>query len=311
MKQHYYVNAPSTKVQTKEMDGQRAMLFEHNLTRLDSENFKLLLERQKRMNAVTENLPGNKQETRLPGAEPNAKLYDQLVLGGGFRPAELPDTLPDVESALPLHRKFYEANGDGKVHAKFLPFSKEQAGQFILEKKNYVIGMMLEHSAEVVSSNSDPEDIGFMFEKSGTMAVRFIIGDVENPTYRLKLIFRRPEAHQRAQFRQGFLRLIDHRRKGGMGKSEMVYDLQKGFAFFNTYFETVSTEPDIEDDGTKVEYSEVCFITDTEAAGEKKGPGFETYNDSRKADFLKFFNPLFQVESASALVIAFSETAEK
>jgi hypothetical protein len=333
----YLVNPATAKVQTLELDGdQRKLLFDHNLSCLNSSNFQLLLEKEKATKRVTEKMTKNRLRRHEPSSKPDAELYKTLIVSGAFRPYGLTETY-DEETTIPTRfRPFFEANGDGKFHVRPLPVERERMLGFSEERQKNALERYLECKGEVVSIARDETDISFMFDDGGIMAVRLLIGDPESPAYRLKLLFHRPESTRRTNFKDDFAYGVEYT-KGGLGKIETIIDLRQGYSFFQEHFTGISTEPDEQADGTIIEYSEVVF-RDTRsletrlAAGQAPRPvsavddgeagenavaesedtenqvEYVSYCDALRSQFLAEFNPMYGIEAAAAVVQSFGRT---
>jgi hypothetical protein len=327
----YWVDQPTTKVQTLEADGDREVVFLHTFAALNAGNQQLIIQREKDTKRVTEKMTKGRVRPRLPKeSEANHLFYSALIQGGGFRPKSLPAAVVD-KGLIPSEAvQLYKQNGDGQWHADFFPLTAEQMKNFSVEYMESAIEQWFKVKGESVASSNSLTDISFMFEQGGVIAVRLLIGDPENPAYRLKLLFRRPEQTRRSSFRDDFAYGIEHT-KGEVGKLETVINLGQGISFCDEHFLGISTEPDTKPDGTIVHYSDVVF-TDTRSLDERLAAGeaprnitavdptpaateeavaepeelaFQPYTEGLRLRFLQSFHPMYKVEAAATVISAF------
>jgi hypothetical protein len=273
---------------------------------------------------------------RLPKEdEANKTFYRALIRGGGFRPMELPPSVIDLGTVPAEAHEIYTKSGD-IYRAGFFPLTVEEMKEFDVERMERAIDRWFKCNGEVVSSGRGLKDIRFMQAKGGIIKVRLNIGDPENPAYRIKAHFRKPEQHKRFDFKQEFAYNIDHT-VGEQGKIETVINLEQGIAFTNEHFIGISTEPDTDKHGKLIEYSKVV-LTDTRTveerieAGEQPRPTSAVevddvaedgktghdgtteqdevihlldYDDSLRQRFLDALHPMFKVEMAATAVASF------
>lgn len=327
-----WIDQPIHRVQTIEPDGEREVVFEYQFSALNTGNERLLHDRENDIERVTLKLTKQRFRQKLPKEiEANRTFFCAVVRGGGFRPDVLPATVIDLASVPAEAHEIYSLNGDGAYHAGFFPLDVEEIREFDVERMEHGIERWFQCNGEVVASGRGLKDIEFMKARGGVITVRLLIGDRDAPDYRIKALFRRPDANRRYDFKDRFAYNVDHT-KGEQGKIETVISLKEGIDFFGEHFIGISTEPDLDKDGRLIEYSEVVF-TDTRSLEERMAAGeaprltsavephadpgetdlevspeavnFLPYEEALRSRFVAACHPMWKVEMSATAISSF------
>lgn len=308
----YQVDDPIMAVQTPDSIGGNRIVTRHVLAALTRDNFDLLVKREKDTKRVTERVGKDGRRHHSNETEADAVLYRALMesagKGGGWRPGGL-TPVADLEMVEPSHRELFMENTESGMWEPTHWFEIPVGRMLTLNTERQAAAMQ---RALMCKAEHAPDelDISFMFEEAGVMRMRFLIGDPEEPAYRLLMNIRRPESQRRAKFRDSFAYSIDRTKAEG-GKSEMRIDLHQGVGFFDEHFGTILEDP---------AYSQVTMRAPTRVSdeptpisavpveGEDEFVPRVPYTDSMRGQFLKHFNPYFRVEIASTTVLAFNNT---
>lgn len=312
----YQVDRAIHKVQTLDEDGDDKYLFRHDFARLDATNVGLLLEREKETKRITEKLGKGRSRGRLRSEKADRDFYTALITGGGWRPFGLE---PKAEEGLiePSMKQYYSLNSDTNLwEPGWIELDKATMQGLTIEKMSEAIERWLMCKGKKVKSGS----IDFMFEKAGIMKIGLLIGDPDEPAYKLLFEMRRPDDKRRTKFKDDFAYAIDHSKGGEMGKVETIIDLRQGIGFFDEY---LSSCPEDE------EYSQIVFQDKRDFGEQGREPkqisavpveGEEAavdelvvrpYSEEIRGDLINYLNPHFKVEVAAAVISSFSKTDQE
>lgn len=270
----YPVNKKSYKVQDTFTEDGSKYIVTAEYRRLDSDNFRILLDKEAKTKRTTETLPKNRTREKLSVDEAQDGLFKSLALNGWLK-------VDDEEEETLSYPEICELNIEQKIalNIKFL---------------------------DCKSTVKKVEGTGkhaFLFERDGHMIVEFLIGDPENPVWRLLTKCRRPRQSRRSKFRDDFQYSITNR-GGDLPITDTHIDLSTGKQFFDEYFETIINDPN---------YSKVVFLKEEKEEGsdvvkEVLDHEYEEGNEEHKKKFLKFFNPHFKVEYAGSVIATFNKS---
>lgn len=304
----YVVNQQTYKVMVHESNGDNRYVVMHEFKRLDAGNSDLLVKKEKATIRVRQNVGRGRAKARFDETKADAALYKELIVAGGWRPADL-EPVKNEDLISEENRSLYTFNEDtGEWVPGWNEISRSKCLEITPEKMKFAIDTYLECRAEVLSVGSG---IDFMFEQGGTMRVSLKIGDPDSPSYTLLLEIRRPESGRRNSFKDSFVSSIEDTR-GEMAKIETTINLRSGIAFFQEHLATVLEEdefnPVVFRDDRTVAATVADGDTPTAHSAVEDLPALTPYTDQKRGDFLKLMNPMFQVEVAAAVVAHFNKT---
>lgn len=313
----YRVDAPIHKIQTLDEDGDDKYLFRHDFTRLDGNNVGLLLKREKDTKRITEKMTKGRTRAKLRSADADKEFYSALITGGGWRPYGL-DPKNDEKLIQPSMHEFYSLNQETSLwEPGWKEMSREEMLILTSEKMSEAIERWLLCRGKKLSSGG----IDFMFEKGGIMKISLLLGDSDDPAYKLLFELRRPDSKRRTRFKEDFAYAIDHSKGGELGKIETVIDLQQGISFFDEYFATCPNGDPA--------YSQIVFEDKREFSEGGREPqpvsavppesgdqqdaelAVRPYSDDLREDLVTHLNPNFKVELAAAAIQSFSKTDQE
>lgn len=309
--QPYKVDEKTYRTQTIERDGERRVRFRHDFLRLDMSNFDLLLKREKETVRYSEKMGKGRARPHYDEHKADSNFYKALVVGGGWRPAEL-GPVTDLELVPEQWRSLY-TQLPGEKDPTFRPgwneLNRDRMLRFTPERMKNAVDAFLACKAEYVPDDGD--DISFMFEEGGLMRFNLLVGDPDAPAFVVPTTMRRPESQRRTAFRTNFAYSVDHTQAEG-GKTETVMNYSAGTTFFAEHFATIADDP---------QCSEVLFeqqrVSDEpraiSAVSNDDVPHVPDvriipYNDSLRGTLIQTLNPIYQVELASAVVLQYSQT---
>lgn len=222
----YAVNKSFFKVQDifKDDDVKYAVTVEFK--RLDSSNFRLLLNKEKDTERLQETLTKNRTRDRLDVDTAHENFFNAIALKGWLKADD------DLEEEL-TYQEVLELNIEQKTALNIR----------YLDCKGKV--------QKVVGAGKHD----FLFNREGHMIVEFLIGDPEKPIWTILLRIKRPKQGKRSKFREDFAYGVTNR-AGDLPITKTVIDLSGGVRFFDEFFETVINDPNyspvhfLKEDGT-------------------------------------------------------------
>jgi hypothetical protein len=264
----YPVNKPSYKVQDSFSEDDSKYVLTVEYKRLDSQNFRLLLEKEKNTKRITETLTKNRSRERLNVDDAHDQFFDAIAIQGWLKENDGEDEKLEYRALteLTIERKI-------ALNVKFLDCKA-----------------IVKHT--VGAGKHD-----FLFERDGHMIIEFLIGDPDFPLWKLLMKVKRPKQSKRSKFRDDFAYGITSR-GGDLPITETYIDLSSGVRLFDEFFDTIIN------DGN---YSEVAFLQNNPEKSVLDHNYVEGDETDRKA-FLGFFNPHFKVEVAGAVIATFSKS---
>lgn len=294
----YRVDAPVHKVQTVEYDGDLAYLFRHDFTRLDTSNYRLLLQHENDTLRVTEQIAKGQFRSKNRSLPADGNLYKAIITGGGWRPAEF-EEVRDKELIPDAAQDIYTLDEETGVYKPgWYSLDKATMSEFVVERQSHAIFNLLRSNGEYIAAKTG--GISFMFEKAGEMRVCLNIGDPDEPAYKLLFAMRRPDSKRRTRFREDFAFGVDHqadpKNKKDLGKTEIRVDIEQGVSIFKEYFIHPIDDP---------EYNSIVFGNELSSDSPS---GVRPYTEEDMDLFLSLFSPSHMVEASAALVSSFSKT---
>ncbi len=264
----YAVNRNSFKVQDFFTEGDSKYLVTAEYKRLDSENTRILLDKETQTKRITETLTKNRSRDKLAVDDAQDNFFNSIVIGGWLK-------VDDGEEEVLSYQEIVELNIEQKIalNVKFLDCKA------------------------VVKKVEGTGKHAFLFDRAGRMIVEFLIGDPENPTWKFLTRCKRPRQSRRSKFRDDFSYAITNR-GGDLPITETHIDVSVGIHFFDEFFETVLNDPN---------YSKVVFLKDEDGKQVHDHDYAEGDDNDRKA-FIKFFNPHFKVEYSGATISTFNKS---
>lgn len=264
----YPINRTSFKVQDNFTEGDTKYTMTVEMKRLDSSNFRLLLDKEKSTKRITETLTKNRSRDRLNVDDAHNAFFDATAIKGWLKPAD------EEEEEL----------------------SYRNVTELLIERKIALNVKYLDCKANIKQTvGAGKHD--FLFERDGHMVVEFLVGDPDNPAFKLLLKARRPRQSRRSKFRDDFAYGITTR-SGDLPVTETYIDLSSGVRLFDEYFDTVVVDPN---------YSNVAFLKDDNTLDHEYVEG----NEQDRLLFLQYFNPHFRVEIAGAMIATFSKSGRE
>ena len=264
----YPINRASFKVQDVFTEGDTKYTLTTEMKKLDSSNFRLLLDKEKATKRITETLTKGRSRDRLNVDDAHDAFFNAIIIKGWLKPA-------DEEEEELSHRDLTE---------------------LLIERKIALNVRYLDCKA-IIKQTVGAGKHDFLFERDGHMIVEFLIGDPDNPTFRLLLKSKRPRQSKRSKFRDDFAYGITSR-GGDLPVTETYIDLSGGVRLFDEYFDTVITDPN---------YSAVAFLNDDNTLDHEYVEG----NEGDRLKFLQFLNPHFKVEIAGAMIASFNKSGRE
>lgn len=220
----YPINKPTFKVQEVFEDGGVKTTVRVEFKRLDSSNFRLLLNKEKETERLTETLTKNRTRERLNVDPAHENFFNAIAIRGWLKD-------DDEESETEI--------------------SYQELCELEIEQKTTLNVRYLDCKT-IVKKTEGAGKHDFLFKKDGTMLVEFLIGDPENPIWTILLRFKRPKQGKRSKFREDFAYGVTSR-GGDLPITKTIIDLSSGVRFFDEHFETAVIDPN---------YSEVHFLKD-------------------------------------------------
>lgn len=217
----YPINRPSFKVKdTFSEEGVKYSLTAE-FKRLDSENFRFLLDKEKSTKRISETLTKGRSRDRLNVDDAHNNFFDAIAIKGWLKPED----------------------GDE------IELSYRDLKDLTIERKISLNVRYLDCKA-VVKRTIGAGKHDFLFERDGHMITEFLVGDPDFPTFKLLLRSRRPRQSRRSKFREDFAYGITSR-GGDLPVTETYIDISSGVRLFDEYFDSVVLDP---------EYSNVAFL---------------------------------------------------
>lgn len=264
----YPINRASFKVQDVFTEEGEKYTLLVEFKRLDSDNFRLLLDKEKSTKRITETLTKGRSRDRLNVDDAHNNFFDAIALQGSL-------------------------TSEGN-ETEDLPY--RSLTELIIERKISLNVKYLDCKA-IVKKTVGAGKLDFLFERDGHMVIEFLIGDPDNPVWKILLKSRRPRQSRRTKFRDDFAYGITSR-GGDLPITETYIDLSSGIRLFDEYFDTVINDPN---------YSAVVFLNEDNSLDHEYVEG----NEEDRLRFLKFFNPHFKVEYAGSVIATFSKTGRE
>jgi hypothetical protein len=314
----YKVDNPIHKVQTLDEDGDQKYIFRHDFARLDSSNVDLYVKREKDTVRVTEKIGKGRTRPRYHTDDADKEFYRALITGGGYRPYGL-DPQRDEGLIAPSAREFYSFNDDTQL---WEPGWKELGKDFFYQLTPEKMGEAIDAWFLCRGRKISQGTLDFMLEKGGIIPIEFLIGDPDQPAYKLRFDIRRPANKKRTQFREDFAYPVDNS-KGDVGKVEMNIDVAQGIRFFDEYFATCPDDPkfgeilftDYREIGEGENQREPRAISAVPSLDKEESLGADLpvrpYSEELRSDMLQYLLPPYKVEMAAAVVQAFSKTSQE
>lgn len=264
----YAVNKTSFKVQDTFEEGDSKYIVTADYRRLDSSNLRILIDKETATKRVTETMTKNRSRDRISVDEAQDAFFNAVAMKGWLKVDD------DTEEEL-SYQEVTELNIEQKIalNVKFLDCKAK------------------------VKKVEGPGRHNFLFNRDGHMIVEFLIGDPENPTWKLLTKCKRPRQSRRSKFRDDFSYAITNR-GGDLPITETHIDVSMGVHFFDEYFDTVINDPN---------YSTVAFLQnglETATLDHEYSEG----NDEDRKKFIEFFNPHFKVEYSGAIISTFNKS---
>jgi len=188
---------------------------------LDSDNFRLLLDKEKSTKRISETLTKGRSRDRLNVDDAHNNFFNAIALQGTLK------------------------TDDGEEETLDYPTLKD----LVIERKISLNVKYLDCKANV-KKIIGAEKHSFLFEKEGHMLMEFLVGDPDFPVFKILLKSKRPRQSKRSKFRDDFAYGITSR-GGDLPITETYIDLATGVRLFDEFFDTVVEDPD---------YSAVAFL---------------------------------------------------
>ena len=265
----YPINRPSFKVQDVFTEEDTKYTLTVEMKRLDSSNFRLLLEKEKATKRITETLTKNRSRDRLNVDDAHNTFFDAIVIKGTLTPQD--------EEPVEL--------------------SYRECTELLIERKIALNVKYLDCKA-IVKKVIGAGKHDFLFEREGQMLMELLIGDPDNPIWKLLLKCKRPKMGRRSKFREDFAYGITTR-GGDLPITETYIDLSSGVRFFDEYFDTIVNDPN---------YSSVAFLKDD---GKTLDHEYVEGNEEDRKRLIEFLNPHFRVEIAGSMVATFNKSGRE
>lgn len=278
----YRVDAERTTVQT--ISPGKQALVGHVFGRLDSENAKLLYDREEKIIRKNESMGRNRARSHSDSYEADTLLYNGLVKEGWWVPYSEPE-------------------------ADRTPLDYQTVLRFTQERKSEAVQKLLDCTGFVVPEGNG---IDWMFEASGSLTVLLKIGDVDEPAYNLGIRFAKPRPEKRRGFKDSFSYQVEDR-SGDLPIVSTVINLRKGVELFDSHFAGIATGAykvmiaGREEQGV---FSDVVFKAAEGQEGAEEA-GVRPYSESDAQEFLRLFNPACKVEVAATVGQFYKKTEGK
>lgn len=221
----YPINKPTFKVQEVfEDDGEKTTI-RVEFKRLDSSNFRLLLNKEKDTERLTETLTKNRSRERLNVDTAHENLFNAIAVQGWLQ--------------------------DEGEEEEEIPLSYKEVCELNIEQKTTLNVRYLDCKS-VIKKVEGTGKHDFLFNRDGSMLIEFLIGDPEKPVWTILVRCKRPKQGKRSKFREDFAYGVTNR-AGDLPITKTVVDLSGGVRFLDEHFETIVKDPN---------YSEVHFLKD-------------------------------------------------